>query len=188
MQRVYRSSIIPAFAMFIVSGYTNLIFLKDENSIKKKMPTIIGLSLVLPLFWYTREDSIWMVPYIVFMTGALIIFEFIKNKKDWKNIIKNILILFIPIIMIAVYANIQCIINYNKYGVYTVHNDEYYKKALSSMKKVKAYDDVERVDFTREKMNRVKDAFYLPLEVQMQILICLQMHMLNLMEINKIMK
>lgn len=155
MQRVYRSSLIPSFAIFIISGYTNLIFMKNENSIKKKLPTIIGLSIVLPLFWYTREDSIWIVPYIVFMTGALIIFEIIKNKKICKQLVKNILILFIPLIMICVYGNIQCMINYKYYGVYTIHNDEYYKKALNSMKKVKTYAEVERVSYSREKMDRL---------------------------------
>ena len=157
MQRVYRSSIIPVFAVFIVAGYTNLLFMKDENGIKKKIPTIIGLSLVLPLFWYTREDSIWMVPYIAFMSLTLIIYDIVKYKKDFKNILKNIVLLFIPIIMIAVYGNIICILNYNHYGVYTVHNDEYYKKALDSMKKVKSYANVDRVSYPREKMNRLAE-------------------------------
>ena len=73
MQRVYRNSLIPSFAFFIFAGYINLFLERNSEDIKKKIPTIVGLSIVLPLFWYTREDSMWIIPYIIFMSLSILI-------------------------------------------------------------------------------------------------------------------
>lgn len=155
MQRVYRNSLIPSFAFFIFAGYINLFFERNTESFKKKIPTIIGLSIVLPLFWYTREDSMWIIPYIIFMCLSILISVIYKNKKVNKEVLKNLVMLFIPVMSIIVFTNIICIKNYTAYGVYTVRNDYYYNKAVKAIESVKANEKVEKVTNTREKMNRI---------------------------------
>ena len=68
MQRVYRNAIIPSLAILIISGYLLLFFIREEKIYWKKYLISLGIGIILALFWYTREDSIWILPFIIFMS------------------------------------------------------------------------------------------------------------------------
>ena len=157
LTRVYRNSLIPTFAFFIIASYINLFLERNKEKYKGKTFTIIGLNILLPLFWFTREDSMWIIPYIIFMTCAILISIIYKNKKLNKEFWKNLLALLTPMFSVIIFANIICIINYNSYGVYTVRNDYYYNKAVKAIESVKANVKIEKVTNTREKMNRIAE-------------------------------
>lgn len=151
MQRVYRSSIIPALGLFLIACYTNLFLIRNDGKKTEKAITIIGISIVLPFLWFAREDSIWIVPYIIFMMFAILVSNFNKN------FFKTFLLLSIPIFATILIGNAISLKNYKEYGAYTTDNKYYYNKLIKSMKKVKTFDDVERVTFTREKLDRIAD-------------------------------
>ncbi|MBQ7409836.1 MAG: hypothetical protein IJW20_00445 [Clostridia bacterium] len=157
MQRVYRNAIIPSFSIMIIAGYLYLFFTRNEESYKKKILASLGTGIILALFWYTREDSIWMLPFIIFIIISQLVAVIVKNKKINKEILRNLLILAIPIFMVFAYKNILCYQNYKHFGVYTVYNNEQYNKAIKSLKKVKKYDYYDNIDFTMEKMKRVSE-------------------------------
>ena len=157
MQRVYRNSIIPSFAIMIIAGYLYLFFTRNEEYYKKKILASIGTGFVFSLFWYTREDSIWMLPFIIFISISIIVAKIAKNKKINKELLKTLVILVIPIVMTFTYKNILCYHNYKHFGVYTVYNNEQYDKAMKSLKKVKKYDYYDNIDFTMEKLKRVSE-------------------------------
>ena len=66
-------------------------------------------------------------------------------------------IFLIPVCITVLVGNLICFKNYKEYGLYTVNNKFYYNKAMDSMKKVKAINKIERVSFTREKLNRIAE-------------------------------
>ena len=157
MQRVYRNAIVPSFSILIISGYIYMFFTRDENSFWKKFFASIGTGIFLALFWYTREDSIWMLPFIIFMTISTIVGVIAKNKKINKEFFKILLILVIPVCITFVYKNILSYQNYKHFGVYTVYNNEEYNKAMKSLRKVKKYHYYDNIDFTTEKLRRVAE-------------------------------
>lgn len=157
MQRVYRNAIIPSMAILIIAGYIYLFFTREETKYLKKYTVSCGIGIVLALFWYTREDSIWMLPYIIFMSIALLISIIVKNKKINKEFFKILIVLLIPIVMVLAYRNILCIKNYEHFGVYTVYNNEEYNKAMKNLKKVKKHVYYDNIDYPVEKLKRVAE-------------------------------
>ena len=157
MQRIYRNAIIPSFALFIVSGYIYLLISRNDTKFWKRFIASILTGIILALFWYTREDSIWMIPFIGFMSLSLIISVLVKNKKINRELFKNLLLLIIPIIMIFGYRHIICTQNEKHFDVYTVYNNESYKKAMKSLKKVKKYDYYDNIDYTTAKLKKVAE-------------------------------
>lgn len=157
MQRVYRNALIPSFAIMIISGYLYLFFSRNDEKYRNRIIVSILTGIVLSLFWYTREDSIWMSPFIIFISLSLLVAIIIKNKKITKDFLKNLLVILIPITFVFGYKNIISYQNYKYFGVYTVYNNEAYSKAMKSLRKVKKYDYYDNIDFTTKKLQKVTD-------------------------------
>lgn len=157
MQRVYRNALIPSFAIMIISGYLYLLFSRNDEKFYKRIIVSILTGIILALFWYTREDSIWMIPFITFISVSILIGTIAQNKKITKEFLKSLLVIIIPIVLVFGYKNIICYQNYKHFGVYTVYNNEAYNKAMKSLKKVKKYDYYDNIDFTTTKLQRVAE-------------------------------
>lgn len=147
--RVYRNSLLPMQTLILIAGYTNLLFMKKEDNIKLKIPSILILTIDIVSIWLSREDAIWILPFCIFMSLIILI----KNKKVWKNL----LLLLIPLITTIVLCQVVRLINYNHYGVYTLRNENWYNKAVKSINSVKTDVKLIRVINTREKMNRIAE-------------------------------
>ena len=157
MQRVYRNALIPSFAIMIIAGYLYLFFSRNDEKNYKRIIVSILTGIVLALFWYTREDSIWMIPFVAFISVSILIAVIAQNKKITKEFLKSLLIILIPIVLVFSYKNIISYQNYKHFGVYTVYNNEAYNKAMKSLKKVKKYDYYDNIDFTTTKLQRVAE-------------------------------
>ena len=147
--RVYRNSLLPMQTLILIAGYTNLLFMKKDDNIKVKIPTIIILTIDIVSIWLSREDAIWILPVCIFMSLVILI----KNKKIWKNLS----LLLIPLIATVLLCQVVRLINYNYYGVYTLRNEKWYNKAVKSINSVKTDVKLIRVINTREKMNRIAE-------------------------------
>ena len=154
---MYRNAIIPSLVIFIIAGYLNLFFTRNDGISKKRFITSIGIGIIFAVFWRTREDSIWILPYVFFMSIVLLISILIKNKKITKEFFMTLLILIVPFVITFAYTNVLSYINYKNYGVYTVYNNEQYNKAIKSLKKVKKYDYYDNIDFTTAKLKKVSE-------------------------------
>ena len=161
MQRIYRNAIIPSLSILIMTGYLYLFFTRNDKKVIRKLLVSILTGIVLAAFWYTREDSIWMLPFIGFMCLSMLISCIYTNRKSIKNFLKSfivlIVVLLIPFGILFGYRHILASKNEEKFGRYTIYNDEAYKKAMKSLKKVKKYDYYENIDFTVEKLKRVSE-------------------------------
>lgn len=83
-QRVYRNSLTPTLAITLISFFNIALVNRNQNNITKYTIGLILASIVFPFFYYVREDSIWLVPFILFYSFIIltnIISEFVKKKK-----------------------------------------------------------------------------------------------------------
>ena len=85
MQRIYRNAIIPSLSILIMTGYLYLFFTRNDKNVIRKLLVSILTGIVLAAFWYTREDSIWMLPFIGFMSLSMLISCIYTNRKSIKN-------------------------------------------------------------------------------------------------------
>lgn len=150
VQRVYRNSIVISLALLLMGSYINLFLIRDET-FKRKIPTIVAIAVLFPMFWYTREDSMWILPFAIFLSVLYVMLTKVDNIKQR---FLNIGIVFVPVISLVMVTNIISLVNYKVYGVYEVRDDSY-NEAVASLEKVKANVKIEKVTNTREKLDRI---------------------------------
>ena len=158
-QRVYRNSLIPSFALLIPACYFGMYLNRNEKVYKYIFWSLVA-SISLPLFYYTREDSMWIVPFIIFMMFTIIITSIIKVLKEKKNIISffaKIVFLILPIITFMAFGEKIAKKNESIYGLKTknVLSDSYFKDALDAIYAVKPENNIEGVTLTQEKARRI---------------------------------
>ena len=126
--KVYRGGIIVSFALFVVAGVMGIY--GNVNKSKKKLLLYSILSgLTLSFFWFIKEDSIWILPFV--LGGSFLSFIKLNNKKNYRRIA---LVLF-PIIFLILSINIYKSINYVKYGEFAVtdRNNTYFKAIMGDL-------------------------------------------------------
>lgn len=178
-QRVYRNSLTPVLALLLISFYNILLIYSNEKRIYKFLISIISISIIFPFFYYIREDSIWIIPFIIFYSIIIIvklIKEMISNKKISNNILK-ILLLFLPIISLVIFKFIIGNINYQYYNAKVVNVSDFdnLNNAIHMISIVKDYNEKEPSTNSRNKMRRlyelspslnmIKDEFEISLDI-----------------------
>ena len=160
IQRVYRNSITPTQAMLMISCFMSIYFKIDNEKYRKtNYLWALGAGISLATFWNTREDSIWIIPFVIvitILTIVKIIFYYKKNK-NIKRSIPKIIISILPVIVLILANTTISFINYKVYGINTVNelNNSNFTKAMKSIYAVKPEENIENVTVTREKLERI---------------------------------
>ena len=133
--RIYRNAIVIPSVIMIVACLL-AIYYRKYRSVKDIFPWFFLLTFIFPFYWFTREDSIWLLPFVA--SALLISFlqivvgaEF-KPTKDFKQIISQItfdkkkmvkLCLFFMPLIGFLFAN-QCLKHKNEeiYGLAVVND------------------------------------------------------------------
>ena len=159
-QRVYRNSLVPSLALLIIS-FLNMVLI-NRNSEKISFKYIIGIvsaSIIFPFFYYIREDSIWLMPFMCFY--GLIIFSsviigIIKRKKGKFIDLFKILSLFLPLVCFVIFNSIIGNINYKYYGEKIINMNDFtnLQEAINAINIVKNESNTEATN-PREKMRRI---------------------------------
>lgn len=127
MTMVLRSGIYPSLAILVVSVSINLL-LKNENSLKSKFGWSICLGLFLSAFWLSREESIWITPFVVIIT----VFGFAKIiKLSYSTSVNKYELLVWIMPFFTLFLSIGTIVILNKC---------YYNKAISIEVKSSAFE------------------------------------------------
>ena len=164
LQRVYRNSIIPALALIVVGSYIAM-FLNRESKTRYIAIWSFIASIAFSSFYYTREDSMWLIPFIIFIISSTIIFYILKliNKKNIKegliNIVVKVLFLLLPIIVTILLGNWIAVKNQQYYGEKIVNTQSNSKlsELTNLIYSIKPNIEIERVSNTREKINRMAE-------------------------------
>lgn len=134
-QRVYRNAILPSASLLAFGSFIGL-YLNSENGGK-----ILGWSIIsaisLSFFWFIKEDSIWILPFVC-LSSLITLINLFKLHKE--TFFKNLLIVMIPIAVLLINVNLISYMNYSHYGVYMV-SDKSYGQFSSMMKKMFKIDD-----------------------------------------------
>lgn len=142
--RVYRDGIYMSLILFL-SAFLIGIFLNREEKATKQIKYFIGAGIAFSATYLCREETIWLVPFILIITIATIVPKYLNKK---------IMLYIIPIIITVISINIVCLLNYKFYGVYTLN--QYWGKAFQSaygaLLRVKPEEEKQRVPITHETM------------------------------------
>ena len=136
-QRIYRMAVIPAAVLLVAACLIGLFFRRNEK-ISVQVRWALGAGISLSFFWHIREDSIWLLPFVL---GALLcsaVGGILLQHESRKNAIKKILVYILPIVLLVLTNNMISLLNYKHYGIYTVSDriDTYFSKVMSTMLKV----------------------------------------------------
>ncbi|MBQ9249492.1 MAG: hypothetical protein IJ179_03890 [Oscillospiraceae bacterium] len=166
-QRVYRSSIIEIQVLFLFGSYFGLYF--RYRSVPS-FPTgrkaclaatlAIFAGLVLWASWNTREESGWLLPFVI-TASVLVMAEILRiskhSEKPLRHGLPHLLILLLPLLILTTGNHLVSLKNERVYGerVRLEEVDGNFGKALKTMYSIKNEESIPYVTVTREKLERL---------------------------------
>lgn len=159
LQRVYRNGITLAQVLLII-GSMFAVYQRRDGKIKNMLPFAIVGGITLATLWLTREDGIWILPFIITVIMITIVSMIVKSRNEdkkiqlAKTILTKIVIVLLPMILLYTSLNIIRGINQHYYDVniYNEISDGYFGKVIKIMYSVKTDEDIEYVTVTRKKL------------------------------------
>ena len=151
-QKIYRGGLIVACALLIVGAMIGLYTRRyEKRSTLVKWSLLAGISL--SFFWFLKEDSIWILPFVI---GAMliIIIDICQHKPKIDKIRSKIIITILPVILL-VFANLgYCLTNYLHYGVFTVtdRTGTYFTDMIHELLLIEDEQDIKNVWITKDMM------------------------------------
>ncbi len=118
VQRVYRQSVVwPSVG--IIFACLLAMWLRKNRPLKQLLPWSILCGVTLAFFWFIREDSIWILPFLAASILLYMIHAFMYHKEQ---LFKRTLIFAIPVVILA--GTIGCVsrITYKNYGTHTIND------------------------------------------------------------------
>lgn len=154
-QRFYRNGITMAQVLIIFASVL-IIYMRRNEIVRKSVFWAILGGFTLWSLWNTREDGIWIMPFIIVATIVTIVLIIIKQKNK-KELIQHIMVALLPLLMLS--GGNLCVksINYLYYGIFSYNeiNDSSFADAMKAIYSVKPEEKIERVSVTREKVERM---------------------------------
>lgn len=156
LSRVYRNGITISQVLIIFGSYIGL-YMNRKNKTQSAIYSVLA-GLGFAFLYHTREDAIWVLPFICTVTAILVILLIKEEKKQvFKSHKLLLFIYFLPFIIIYIVTMIISIINYKYYGIFTYNelNKSSFTKCMKTMYSIKPNEEYYRVSFTDEKIERM---------------------------------
>lgn len=154
-QRVYRNGIVMGLELFVLGAFV-AVFLNYQADIRTWLKWMCVGSLAFVAMWYTRDDSIWIAPFMI--VAMLVIAGMVAKREGVKNktFIKKMFVLLLPAIVYGICTVGISGINYREYGIFTVTDTSgtNFSKTIQLMYSVKNEEEIPYVSVSREKMER----------------------------------
>ncbi len=133
--RVMREGIYSSISLIVIALSIGILVRRRE-SVKVLFSWSLFLGLALSFFWLTREEGVWILPFVI----PILFFVAFKNWKEKKYQYKiKLLLLTLPFFILGLSVFIVSSINYYKYGVFSVveFKDPAFLGAYGSLTRVK---------------------------------------------------
>lgn len=156
-QRVYRNSISAAQVLLIIGSFAGVYF-RREWEIKRQLPWIVGGIAGLVSFYYTREDAIWIMPFVLMVTALYLIMVGIRfwrfNKKD---LICRAVLILLPLLATGVTGKAIGFLNNHYYGTSVVNelNEGAFARMMKTIYSVEDEKELEQTSVSRAKLERL---------------------------------
>ena len=155
-QRVYRNSLTPSQVLLIL-GCCFAIFLRRKQPLKKWWGWAAGAFFSVAFFWQTREDAIWIVPFLILYALIMIVLFFVEHENA-KNKLKKSICVILPILSIPISIAAVSVINHHYYGSYICNelSQGNFSDALQNMYTAQTdTPEIEYVTITQEKLQKL---------------------------------
>lgn len=161
-QRPYRYSLASILALYIISFYNFMLFkANDKKVIFFIIPGFLA-SLVFPFFYYVREDSMWIVPFMIFYSIIILVKIFKEyldkeNRKKWYFLAIKCFIIVLPIITLSIFRLVIGNVNYKYYNTKIINSNEFenLNRAIKMIGLVKDNNKEKEVTNSREKLKEL---------------------------------
>ncbi len=142
---VYRDGIYISFVLLLVS-LTFEMFFYYKSSLKKVTFYQIILGIIIASIWYTREETLWIMPYIILAFLVTILF-IIFDKKCFDKVKRILCLIGIPTIILLGYTMIISTFNYICYDRFVTNDftSKEFKDAYGALTRIKPTNYLKRV-------------------------------------------
>lgn len=120
-QRIYRNSISAAQVLLIFGSFAGVYF-RREWPVRRQLPWIFGAVIGLVSFYFTREDAIWIMPFVLVVTllyAGMVIWRFWRESK--KAMALRIFLMLLPLFGVACTGKAIGFLNQHYYGTSEVN-------------------------------------------------------------------
>ena len=151
--RTYRDGIYTALIIYMIT-FTFGIYFNRKEKISKIIWYYIGLGFALGLIYLCREETIWILPYLV-VSIVITIISIIKEK-EIENKIKRILLYVIPILIVSLMTILVMIMNYKYYGVFQLNQywGKEFKEAYGAFTRIIPEQKIKKVPVTSDMLEK----------------------------------
>lgn len=157
VQKVYRGGYIVVFSMFVVAAVIGM-FAEAKNLQSRKMYAWSALGVfALPFFWYLKEDSIWLLPFI--LVGTAITICTVLRIHCGKSIkVKRIVTAVLPLLALMMTTLIYQQINHHYYQLAAVtdRSGTNFEKFISDLIRIED-DSTDTVWITRNMLEQAEN-------------------------------
>ncbi|MCR4754379.1 MAG: hypothetical protein K5868_02495 [Lachnospiraceae bacterium] len=113
VQKIYRGGYIVSFSIIVIAGVVG-IFTSSKEKISDLIKWSILEAISLPVFWFLKEDSVWLIPFVC-VGIAISIICIILSDTNLKYV--RILMCVIPLIVLIGSRFAYKEKNYKEYGL-----------------------------------------------------------------------
>lgn len=92
--RVYRNGIVVSQVLMIFGGMFGVLC-RYRQGFWRMLPWAIYGSVSFVFFWYTREDSFWILPFMAVFVIVMAVL-ILRKKENWKLVLPQLLLLLLP--------------------------------------------------------------------------------------------
>ncbi len=114
VSRIVRAGIYPALSLLIIASLFGLYSCRNEHW-KQLGAWSIFLGCILPFFWMTREEGIWLIPSILFILGVTLFTVYYRQGFCRQLIIKASLVC-LPFLLLFGATQMVSLLNNHYYG------------------------------------------------------------------------
>lgn len=147
-QRMYRNTLVPDMVVLTFSLLIGLFFRRNDR-LKIQLKWAVSAGIALGFFYHLREDSIWIMPFVIVVTLLQIINLFCFNNKknnvdkSFKSLCKRILVYLVPICILMGYTLSIMVVNKKHYGIFVVNDrsQSYFADAMQDIYRIDAKNE-----------------------------------------------
>jgi len=150
--RVTRDGIYSALALFVIAGVAGGLLRLDAP--RRPLPWSLLAAVSLALFWNTREEGVWIVPFLVFAALALLLWMLREAKERWR---KALVVFALPIAVFFATHFAVVLVNGMQYDTFAVveMKEKSFLRAYGSLTHVRQHPSRPRIPVPKEVRMRV---------------------------------
>lgn len=156
-QRVYRNSISAAQVLLIIGSFAGMYF-RREWPVKRQLPWVFGAVFGLVSFYYTREDAIWILPFVLVVTliylGTVTFRYWRFNKKD---LFVRAFLILLPLFCMMGTGKAISFLNQHYYGTSAVNelNSGAFGEMMKTIYSVEDEKELKQTSVSRAKLEKL---------------------------------